>query len=130
MVKNIIDDLIYPELSYAIVGCSFEVYNELGFGHAEKAYQKALAISLKKNNLNFKEQVYFPLKFQGETVGRGYCDFVVEGKVIVELKKNDRFSKANIDQVNQYLKASNLKLALLINFTKSGAIYKRLVNIK
>lgn len=130
MSRKIIDDLIYPELSFKIVGCTFEVYNELGFGHSEKVYQKALALSFKKHNLIFKEQVYFPVKFQGEVVGKGYCDFLIEEKIIVELKKNDRFSKANIDQVNQYLKSSGLKLGILVNYTSTGAIFKRLVNIK
>ncbi|MBA3971044.1 MAG: GxxExxY protein [Bacteroidetes bacterium] len=129
MSKKIIDDLIYPDLSFKIVGCAFEVYNELGYGHAEKNYQKALAVALKNKNILFKEQAYFPLKFQGEIIGRSFCDFVVDDKVIVELKKNARFSKANIDQVNQYLKSSGLKLAILINYTSTGAIFKRLVNI-
>ena len=130
MSKKIINDLIYPELSFKIVGCAFEVYNELGFGHSEKVYQKALSVSFRKHNLPFKEQVHFPVAFQGEVVGRGYCDFVIEEKIIIELKKVDRFSKGNIDQVNQYLKSSGHKLALLINYTSSGAIFKRLVNIK
>lgn len=128
--KKIIDDLIYPELSFKIVGCAFEVYNELGYGHKEKYYQKALAVSFKKNNLLFKEQVNFTLKFQGETIGKGFCDFLVEEKIIVELKKSARFSKSNIEQVNQYLKSSGLKLAILINYTPSGAIFKRFVNLK
>ena len=120
MEKKIISDLMYPELSFKIVGCAFEVYNEIGFGHSEKVYQKALAVSFRKHALNFKEQVHFPVKFQGETVGRGYCDFVTEEKIIVELKKDDRFSKGNIDQVNGYLKSSGLKLAILINYTPKG----------
>lgn len=114
MSKKIMDDLIYPDLSFKIVGCAFEVYNELGFGHSEKIYQKALALSFKNHDLLFIERKYFPVKFHGGVIGRGYCDFVVDEK-IVELKKNDRFSKGNIDQVNQYLKSSNLKLAILIN---------------
>jgi GxxExxY protein len=129
MSKKIIEDLVHPELSFKVVGCAFEVYNELGFGHAEKYYQRALAVALKNKNIPFKEQAYFPLKFQGEIIGKGFCDFVVEDKVIVELKKNAHFSKANIDQVNQYLKTSGLKLAILINFTSSGAIFKRIVNL-
>jgi len=124
------DDLVYPELSYKIVGCAFEVFNELGFGHAEKYYQKAMAIALKNADLNFKEQFYAPLKFQGELVGKLYLDFLVEDKVIIELKKSDRFSKSNIDQVNQYLLSSKLQLALLINFSSKGIISKRLVNIE
>jgi GxxExxY protein len=129
MSKNIIPDLLYPELSFKIVGCAFEVYNVLGFGHAEKYYQKALAVELKNKNISFKEQAYFPLKFKEEIIGKGFCDFLVEDKVIIELKKNAHFSKANIDQVNQYLKTSGLKLAILINYTPTGAIFKRLVNI-
>ncbi|MBI3501717.1 MAG: GxxExxY protein [Bacteroidetes bacterium] len=130
MEKKLIDDLVYPELSFEIVGCAFEVYNELGFGHSEKVYQKALSVSFKNHKINYKEQVYFPVKFKNELVGKGFCDFIIDEKIIVELKKEDRFSKSNIDQVNQYLKSSNLKLALLINYTSTGAIFKRLVNIK
>lgn len=128
-MKNIREDLVYPELSFKIVGCAFEVYNKLGFGHAEKYYQKALSIELTDKKIPFKEQVYFPLRYNDEIIGKGFCDFVIDEKVIVELKKNAHFSKANIDQVNQYLKTSNLKLAILVNYTSSGAIFKRLVNI-
>lgn len=129
MGKKIIEDLVYPELSYKIVGCAFEVFNELGYGHPEKYYQAALAVALKNKNISYREQAYFPLKFQGEIIGKGFSDFLVEEKVIIELKKNAQFSKTNIDQVNKYLKSSGMKLAILINFTPNGAIFKRLVNL-
>jgi GxxExxY protein len=121
-------DLIHPELSYKIIGCAFEVFNELGFGHAEKYYQKALAIQFKKDGLQFKEQVYTSLKFKNEIIGRHYFDFLVEDKIIVELKKNNNFSKGNIDQTKQYLATSKLQLALLLNFSPTGIISKRIVN--
>jgi len=124
------NDLVYPELSYKIIGCAFEVFNELGFGHAEKYYQKAMAIALKNAGLTFKEQFYAPLKFKGELVGKLYLDFLVDDKIIIELKKNDHFSKSNIDQVNQYLLSSKLQLAFLINFSSKGIISKRFVNIE
>ena len=123
------DDLIYPELSYKIIGCAYEVFNELGFGHHEKFYQKALAIAFKKQGVAFKEQVYTPLKFMDETVGKLFFDFIVEDKIVVELKKSNFYSKTNIDQVNEYIKTSKMQLALLINFTSNGVIYKRLLNI-
>jgi GxxExxY protein len=123
------DDLVYPELSYQIIGCAYEVFNELGFGHAEKIYQKAMSLALKNASLNYNEQLYTPLKFKAAVVGKKFFDFLVEDKIIVELKKNHFFSKANIDQVNEYLKSRDLKLALLINFTSKGVVYKRLVNI-
>jgi GxxExxY protein len=115
------DDLVYPELSYKIIGCAYEVFNELGFGHAEKIYQKAMAQALKNASLNHNEQLYTPLKFKDTIVGKKFFDFLVEDKIIVELKKNHFFSKANIDQVNEYLKSRDLKLALLINFTSKGS---------
>ena len=117
-------DLLFPELSYQIMGCAFEVFNEMGFGHPEKFCQRAFAESLRKKNLSFSEQLYFPVKFNDKIVGKMFFDFLVEEKVIIELKKEVRFSKQNIDQENQYLKTSGLKLALLINFSPNGVIYK------
>src|SRR5438034_9919962 len=100
MQKNVRrDDLIYPELSYKIIGCAYEVFNELGFGHHEKFYQKALAISFRKNNIEFTEQAYTPLKFHDELLGKLFLDFVVEKTIVVELKKANFYSKKNIDQV-------------------------------
>lgn len=123
-------DLVYPELSYKIMGCAFEVYNELGFGHAEKFYQRAMAIQLKKEGIQFKEQVYTPLKFKGEVIGKQYFDFLIEDKVIIELKKNSNFSKGNIDQVKQYLQTSKLQLAILINFSPTSVVSRRIVNVE
>lgn len=121
-------DLLFPELSYQIVGCAFEVYNELGFGHHEKYYQRAYAEALKLKDLKFAEQVYFPLKFKDKIIGKNFFDFLVDEKVIVELKKDNRFSKQHIDQVKEYLNVSNLKLAILINFTRTEVLHKRIIN--
>ncbi|MCD6148274.1 GxxExxY protein, partial [bacterium] len=96
-------DLIYPELSYQIVGVLFEVWNKLGPGHHENYYQKAVRIGLKNCNLNFREQVYIPLNFKGERVGSYYLDFVIENKIVLEIKKGDRFSRTHIEQSLFYL---------------------------
>ena len=122
-------DLLCPELSYEIIGCAYDVFNQLGFGHPEKFYQRAFAEALKKRNIPFTEQHYFPVKFNEKVIGKMFFDFFVDEKIIVELKKNAYFSKQNIDQVNQYLKTTAIKLALLINFSANGVVYKRLVNI-
>jgi GxxExxY protein len=122
------DDLVYPELSYEIIGCAYEVLDELGPGHMEKIYQKALAIVLSTKNIKFKEQVYYPVKFRSKLIGKGFLDFLIEEKIIVELKKDNRFSKTNIEQVFNYLKLSGLSLAILINFTKEGIKFKRIIN--
>jgi len=122
-------DLLYPDLSYEIIGCAYEVFNELGSGHSEKYYQRALSVLFKQKPLPFLEQVYYPLKFKGKTIGKNFLDFVVDSKIVVELKKDNRFSKSHIDQVLNYLRTSNLKLAILINFGKEGVSFKRIINI-
>ncbi len=135
MIKDIKDiqlsgeKLIYSDISYKVIGAAFTVYNELGFGHLEKIYQRAIAKEFQLQNVNFKEQVPYKVLYKGENVGSSFFDFLVEDKVIVELKKSDHFSKKNIDQVVNYLKVSGLQLALLINFSKNGVLHKRLVNL-
>ena len=123
------EDLIYPELSYQLIGILFDVYNKLGYGHSEKVYQKAVAVALKNSNLKFKEQVYAPLKYENERIGSNYFDFLVENKVVIELKKGDRFIKAHIEQVYQYLKFFNFKLGLLVYFAPRNLHFKRIVNL-
>jgi GxxExxY protein len=123
------DDIIYPELSYKLVGYAYEVYDSLGPGHSEKTYQKAYAVVLRKNKHDFKEQAYYPVVFQGEIISKGFLDFEIEGKVIIELKKDQHYSKTHIEQVLDYMKRSKLKLGIIINFTKSGVKFKRIVNV-
>lgn len=122
------DDLIYPELSYEIIGCAYQVLNKLGPGHSEKAYQKGLSIEFGKK-FQFKEQVYAPLVYDGKVIEKSFLDFVVDEKIVVEIKKDTRFAKGHIEQVNRYLKTTGLKLALLINFSVNDIVFKRLVNI-
>jgi len=98
-------DLVFPELSYQIVGALYDVYNELGPGHLEKIYQRAVAEALGQRKLKFEEQVPFGVQFHGKEIGKCYFDFLVENKVIVELKQGDRFRKQNIDQVIACLKS-------------------------
>jgi GxxExxY protein len=130
MQELIREDIAHPELSYKIVGVAFTVSNELGFGHLEKVYQRAFAKELKLQGINFKEQVPYAVSYKGEVVGRNYLDFLIEDTVIVELKRNDIFSRKNIEQVTNYLKVSGLKLAILLHFSKEGVKYKRIVNVK
>ncbi len=122
-------DLIYPELSYQIVGVLFEIYNQLGPGYHEKYYQRAVATELKSCNLPFKEKVFIPLRFKKETIGRQYLDFLIEDKVVLEIKKGDRFSKRNIEQIFNYLKVTGLKLGILANFGSKDLKFKRIVNL-
>lgn len=86
-------------------------------------------LGLKQRNLSFKEQVFTPLKFGGEIIGRQYLDFLIEDKIILEIKKGDRFSKRNIDQILNHLESSNLKLGIIANFGQRELKFKRIVNL-
>jgi len=122
------NDLLYPELSFEINGVLFEVFKQLGGGHHEKYFQKATAIGLTYKNIYFKEQYYVPLKFQGETVGKYFLDFLIEEKIILELKRGQFIPAHIIQQTKQYLEALKLELALIACFTHSGVHIKRIVN--
>jgi GxxExxY protein len=123
-------DLVHPDLSYKIVGVLLNVYGQLGHGLHEKTYQKASAVGFLQAGLPFKEQVYAPIIFGGQNVGRNYLDFVIAGLVAVELKRGDKFVKAHIDQLYNYLVANNLQLGILVYFGPSRLHYKRIVNIQ
>lgn len=124
------DKLVYPDLSYKIIGILFDVYNELGSGYQEKYYQKALTVAFKKMGLIFKEQVYTPLRYQTEKIGNYYLDFLIDNKIILEIKKGEYFSRSNIQQIYAYLKSTGLKLGILANFRNNGLRFKRILNIK
>jgi GxxExxY protein len=121
--------LLYPELSYQIVGICFDVYNELGGGYQEKYYQRAIAKTLKKDKIKFIEQICIPLEFDQERIGQYFLDFVIEDKVILEIKATPQFYIRDIRQVLAYLKSANLRLGILVGFTRNGVIFKRVVNI-
>lgn len=122
-------DLIYPDLSYQVVGVLFEVWNELGPGHHENYHQKAVSIGFKKDRLSFREQVYTSIVFKEERVGNYYLDFLIENKIILEIKKGDRFSKRHMEQILSYLRANNLKLGILANFGLRELKFKRVINL-
>lgn len=123
-------DLIYPELSYKIVGCAFKSHNLLGGGQLEKYYQRALAETLREVGIVFQEQAYLPVNFNNKIIGKNFVDFLVENKIVVEIKAGKRYSRNHVLQVLNYLKVSNLELAILINFGEHEVSFKRLVNIQ
>ncbi|MFC1787830.1 GxxExxY protein [Patescibacteria group bacterium] len=121
---------VHSKLSYQINGILFEVFNTLGPGLKERTYQRAIAAGLKNAGLKFSEEVYFPTRFQGEVVGSYYFDFIINDKIILELKVGDYFSRTNLQQVHNYLLQSGLQLGIIANFTHNGVKVKRVVNIQ
>ncbi len=122
-------ELIHKELSRQIIGALFEVHNQLGSGLLEKYYQRALAAEFKSRGISFKEQVSVLLEYKGVFIGRRQADFVIDNKVILEIKKDNLFSRQHIEQTKSYLKSMNLQLAILANFTGGGVKFKRILNL-
>ncbi|MCX6761607.1 MAG: GxxExxY protein [Candidatus Moranbacteria bacterium] len=123
-------DIIYPQEVFELVGFMYDVWNKLGYGHKESFYEKAVAELFRKNGKEFKEQLRCKVKVGEKDLGLYVFDFVYEEKIVVELKQGDIFSKQNINQIYAYLKATGLKLGLLVNFTRKGVKFKRIINIK
>lgn len=123
------NDLVEPELSYTIVGAILDVYHQLGHGLKESTYQRAVAEALRQRGLTYEEQAYFPIQYEGQKVGKIFLDFLISGKIVLEFKSGDHFSRAFINQVNEYLKVTGRQLAILANFTSSGVHFRRIVNI-
>jgi len=105
------------ELSYQIIGCALDIHKTIGPGLLESAYENALAHDLKELGLNVKQQVPMPFIYKEVKQDVGYrLDLLINNKVIIEIKSLETLAPVHFAQTLTYLKLSNLKLALLINF--------------
>lgn len=123
-------EIVYPELSYKIVGCLFEVYKNLGSNHREKYYQKALKEEFIKENIKFSEQFPVAIIYKGKKIGQNFLDFLIDDRIVLEIKSGPYFRKDYLDQLLSYLKAAHLKLGIIANFTRSGVKFHRVLNLK
>ena len=121
------DKIVYRDLSYKIVGLAIQVRKELGFGFLEKVYENALMILLRENGIQAEQQVPIKVTFHGQIIGDNIADILVEGPIIIELNAADKITPAHKAQVLNYLKATGLKLAILLNFGKDSLEHERLV---
>ena len=120
-------ELLEKNLTEKIIGACFEVSNELGAGFLESVYEKALLIALNDKDLAAKAQIPLKVLFRGSIVGEFYTDVFVEERVIIELKAVKSISSEHEAQLLNYLKATGIKVGLLINFGKPKLEWKRLV---
>ena len=116
------------DLTYKIRGCVFEVFRELGAGFLEKVYENALVVELTKQKLACKVQYPLVVKYKDEVVGEYITDILVEDRVVIELKAVSKLLSIHEAQLLNYLKATNMRLGLLVNFTHPKATVKRYVS--
>ena len=118
---------LHQELTGRIIHCCMDVHNELGCGFLEKVYQEALEIVLKEEGINYEREKHLPIQFRGTILQCDYiADFVIDNKVIVELKAVSALDSLFEAQVINYLRATGLQVALLINFGQKDLQIKRL----
>ena len=117
-------------ITRSVIGCAFEVINELGAGFLESVYEKALLLALRQKGLSAASQQPAKVMFRGECVGDFYADILVEGKVIVVLKAVKAIAPEHQAQIINYLNATGIEVGLLINFGNPKLEYKRFTRSK
>jgi GxxExxY protein len=118
---------LYGDLTYRVIGAAMDVHNTLGPGFLEKVYERAMIVALAEAGVEVVLQAPLPVYYHGVPVGDYYADLLVDGRVIVELKTVEAISDAHRAQVMNYLKATGLKVALLINFAAPKLQWERIV---
>ncbi len=122
-------ELKYKDITQKIIGASFEVHKFLGNGFQEVIYQRALAWELSQSGLSYAREIEQEIFYKqlAEPIGTRIADFIVEGKVLVELKAIIELQDVHLAQVLNYLKAYKLEVALLVNFGSKSLTFKRLI---
>jgi len=115
------------DITYKINGAVFEVNKVLGSGFLEKIYEKSMLIELRKSGLTAESQVPINVTYKGELVGEYYADILVERQVVIELKAVEGLQKVHEAQLLNYLRATGIRIGLLINFKHPKAEIKRMV---
>ena len=119
----------YKELTHKIIGCAMKVHSQLGNGFQEVIYQRALAIEMKAQGLNYDREMSMDIFYNGYSVGTRRVDFFVEDTIMLELKAVIRLEDAHLSQAMNYCKAYNLPIGLLINFGSKSMTFKRVYNL-
>ena len=123
-------DYKYSDITGQIIGCAMKVHSTLGNGFQEVIYQRCLAIELGKASLLFSRELEMTIYYDGIDVGTRRVDFLVDDKIIVELKAVSQLEDAHLTQALNYLEAYNLPVGLLLNFGSKSLEFKRTYNTK
>ena len=118
--------MLYEDITSEIIKIFYKVNNTLGYGFLEKVYENAIILELKKAGIKIKQQENIKVFYEGEEVGNYYADIIVEDKIILELKCCENLRDEHRNQLINYLKATNMKVGLLLNFGKNSE-FKRVI---
>lgn len=127
-ITNDTNKILYPELSYKICGLCFQVHNKLGNFRSEKSYADSLEDILKKNDVNYIRENALKSAFDGERERRNIPDFIIEDKIILDVKTKRIITKEDYYQMKRYLISSNKRLGLIVNFRQKYLSPKRILN--
>jgi GxxExxY protein len=119
-------EILYKELSYQVVGAAMEVHKVLGPAFVEPVYQKAYAHELYLRAIPYEEQKLLPVHYKGQFVGEYRADFVIDNKIIIEIKAVSSLNEIHDAQAINYLAATGLRVAILINFGEKSLKTKRI----
>ncbi|MCO6450548.1 MAG: GxxExxY protein [Caldilineales bacterium] len=111
--------MLHGDLTDAILGAFYDVYNTMGYGFLEKVYENALVHELRKRGMTVEQQAPLPVYYDGVQVGEYYADIIVNNLVILELKAAEAISPVHTTQLINYLKASIIEVGLVLNFGPS-----------
>jgi len=121
-------ELLYKEETFKIIGLCMEVHRELGKGHDEVIYKDSLEIEFSRNGIAFAREKEYKIIYKGVVLPHRYfADFVVEDKILLEAKALEKLTDSHVRQVLNYLAASKLKLGLLVNFGSDSLEWRRVV---
>jgi GxxExxY protein len=130
MILMIDERYKYSELTAKIIGCAMTVHKTLGNGFQEVIYQRALEIEMQLAGISFSREFEMPIYYREHQIGTRRVDFLVEGKISVELKAITKLEDVHFAQAINYLEAYNLEIGLLISFGETSLNFKRLTNKK
>ncbi len=120
-------ELIYKELTFAVIGAAMEVHKILGSGFLEAVYQAALERELALRGILFERKVKLPVRYKDVEIGIYEADLVVDGKFVVEIKAISKLNASHQAQAMHYLSATGLRLALLLNFGTGSLEHRRVI---
>lgn len=122
-------ELIFKDEIYRIIGIGMDIHKELGGGFLEIVYKDALEYEFKKNNILYEREKQLKIKYKGIYLNHGFiADFYLFDKIILEVKSANEFPKSFIRQTLNYLRASDQKVGLILNFQTDTLTYKRVIN--